>query len=224
MSAATRQPHDASATDSSFDLLQRVRGGDMQALDHLLQRYTPALRRWARGRLPQWARDVSDTQDLVQDTLLKAMKHLEGFRPDGPGALQAYLRQALMNRIRDELRRAHRRPLATELDDAIAERAASPLEQAIGHEALDAYENALSELRAADREAIIARLELGQSYEEVAAILGKPNPNAARSAVQRAVVRLAEKMGPRHRLSAPTVPEASTPQRSAGSRGHVDRR
>jgi RNA polymerase sigma factor (sigma-70 family) len=223
MSAPPRQPADGSATDSSFDLLQRVRAGDMQALDRLLQRYTPALRRWARGRLPQWARDVSDTQDLVQDTLLKAMKHLEGFRPEGPGALQAYLRQALMNRIRDELRRAHRRPLATALDDAIAEPAASPLEQAIGHEALDAYENALSELRPADREAIIARLELGQSYEEVAAILGKPNSNAARSAVQRAVVRLAEKMGPSHRLSTPTVPEASTPKASAGSRGHLDR-
>jgi RNA polymerase sigma factor (sigma-70 family) len=207
MSVAHRQPYDLSAieADSSFDLLQRVRGGDVDALDRLLQRYTPALRRWARGRLPQWARDVSDTQDLVQDTLIRAMKHLDTFRPDGPGALQAYLRQALMNRIRDELRRAHRRPFATELNDTIAERGASPLEQAIGHEALDAYEAALAELRAEDREAIIARLELGQSYEEVAAILGKPTPNAARVAVNRAVVRLAEKMGPSHRLTAPTV-------------------
>jgi RNA polymerase sigma-70 factor, ECF subfamily len=200
MSAAPRPSHDGFPADSSIDLLQRVRGGDMQALDHLLQRYTPALRRWARGRLPQWARDVSDTQDLVQDTLIQAMKHLDNFRPEGPGALQAYLRQALMNRIRDELRRANRRPLPTALDEAIAARSASPLEQAIGQEALDAYEHALSELTAQDREAIIARLELGQTYEEVAAILGKPNPNAARSAVHRAVVRLAEKMGPRHRL------------------------
>jgi RNA polymerase sigma factor (sigma-70 family) len=207
MTAGPRQPHDRSFidADSSFDLLQRVRAGDVQALDRLLQRYTPALRRWARGRLPQWARDVSDTQDLVQDTLIQAMKHLDSFRPDGPGALQAYLRQALMNRIRDELRRAHRRPLATELHDGIAGRAASPLEQAIGHEALDAYETALSELRAEDREAIIARLELGQSYEEVATILGKPTPNAARLAVHRAVVRLAEKMGPRHRPSGPAA-------------------
>src|SRR3954452_7190752 len=142
MTATPGQPDDArpSIDETSFDLLQRVRGGDAQALDHLLRRYTPALRRWARGRLPQWARDVSDTQDLVQDTLIEAMKHLDGFRPDGPGALQAYLRQALMNRIRDELRRANRRPAPAALDDAMAARAASPLEQAIGQEALDAYE------------------------------------------------------------------------------------
>lgn len=217
MSAAPRQPHDGPAidADSSFDLLQRVQTGDVEALDRLLQRYTPALRRWARGRLPRWARDVSDTQDLVQDTLIRAMKHLESFRPDGPGALQAYLRQALMNRIRDELRRAHRRPFATTLDEGMEERGASPLEQAIGHEALDAYEAALLELRAEDREAIIARLELGQSYGEVAAILGKPTTDAARVAVRRAVVRLAEKMGPSHRLSAPGVPDASPPKESA---------
>jgi RNA polymerase sigma-70 factor (ECF subfamily) len=203
MTAPPRPPGDERPEENSFDLLQRVSHGDVQALDHLLRRYTPALRRWARGRLPQWARDVSDTQDLVQDTLIQAMKHLDGFKYERPGALQAYLRQALMNRIRDELRRAHRRPAATELGDTIPERSKSPLEQAIGHEALDAYEKALSELRPEDREAIIARLELGESYEEVASILGKPTPNAARMAVQRAVVRLVEKMGPGHRISAP---------------------
>ena len=199
MSAIPGQPADNSSAidpESSFDLLQRVRTGDRDALNRLLQRYTPALRRWARGRLPQWARDGEDTQDLVQDTLIQAMKHLDTFRPERAGALQAYLRQALMNRIRDELRRAHRRPPATELPEGMPARSASPLEEAIGHEALDAYEKALAELREEDREAIIARIELGQSYEEVAAILGKPTPDAARVAVNRAVVRLAQKMGP----------------------------
>src|SRR3954468_8047641 len=203
MTATPGQPDDArpSIDETSFDLLERVRGGDVNALDRLLHRYTPALRRWARGRLPRWARDVSDTQDLVQDTLIQAMKHLEGFRHERPGALQAYLRQALMNKIRDELRRAHRRPAATELADAIPERGQSPLEKAIGSEALDAYEAALAELRPEDRDAIVARLELGQSYDEMAPILGKPTGNAARMAVQRAIVRLVEKMGPAHRLT-----------------------
>jgi RNA polymerase sigma factor (sigma-70 family) len=183
-------------SDSSFELLRRSRSGDVQALNRLLERYMPALRRWARGRLPAWARDVSDTQDLVQDTLIQAMKHLDTFRPQREGALQAYLRQALMNRIRDELRRSHRRPSRTELPETMAANAASPLEQAIGHEALELYEAALAELRESDREAIIARLELGQSYEEVAQILGKPSPDAARVAVHRAMLRLSEKMKP----------------------------
>jgi RNA polymerase sigma-70 factor (ECF subfamily) len=180
--------------ESSFDLLQRVRSGDAEALNRLLQRYLPALSRWARGRLPNWARDLSDTQDLVQDTVIQAMKHLETFRPQRPGALQAYLRQALMNRIRDELRRANRRPPPTELTERVPARAASPLEQAIGQEALDVYEAALAELRPEEREAIIARVELDQSYAEIAEILEKPSAEAARVAVYRALLRLAEKM------------------------------
>jgi RNA polymerase sigma-70 factor, ECF subfamily len=182
--------------ESSFDLLQRVQRGDAEALNRLLQRYMPALNRWARGRLPHWARDLSDTQDLVQDAVIQAMKHLGTFRPQREGALQAYLRQALMNRIRDELRRAHRRPPPTELPEGLATPSASPLEEAIGTEALDLYETALAELHEDEREAIIARVELGQSYQEVAAILGKPSAEAARVAVYRALIRLAQKMHP----------------------------
>jgi RNA polymerase sigma-70 factor (ECF subfamily) len=201
MAASSDPPAPDPSAETSFDLLQRINGGDAQALETLLLRYTPALRRWARGRLPHYARDINDTQDLVQDTLIQAMKHFEHFRYERPGALQAYLRQALMNRIRDELRRAHRRPAGTEIGETIPAAGRSPLEQAIGHEALDAYEAALAELRPEDRDAIIARLELGQSYEEMAPILGKPSPNAARMAVHRAILRLVEKMGPAHRLT-----------------------
>ncbi len=129
--------------DSTFELLQRSRSGDVEALNRLLERYMPALRRWAQGRLPMWARDLADTQDLVQDTLIQAVKHLGTFRPQHEGALQAYLRQALMNRIRDELRRFHRRPIRTELPEAMEAQSASPLEDAIGYEALEAYESAL---------------------------------------------------------------------------------
>jgi RNA polymerase sigma-70 factor (ECF subfamily) len=182
--------------ESSFDLLQRVRSGDSEALNRLFQRYLPALTRWARGRLPNWARDGADTQDLVQDTVIQAMKHLDTFRPQRTGALQAYLRQALMNRIRDELRRAQRRPPPIEIPESVAASEASPLEEAIGQEALDSYEAALAELREDDREAIIARVELGQSYAEVAEILEKPSAEAARVAVYRALLRLAEKMKP----------------------------
>jgi RNA polymerase sigma-70 factor (ECF subfamily) len=182
--------------ETSFELLERSRSGDAEALNRLLERYMPALRKWARGRLPTYARDLSDTQDLVQDTLIQAMKNLDTFRPQRVGALQAYLRQALMNRIRDELRRSQRRPARTELPETMPAAAASPLEEAIGRETLEDYETALSELRDTDREAIIARVELGQSYEEIAAILGKPSAEAARLAVHRAMLRLAAKMKP----------------------------
>ena len=60
-------------------LLDRARAGDNQALDRLFERYLPRLQRWARGRLPVWARDLADTHDLVQDTLLRTFKRIDGF-------------------------------------------------------------------------------------------------------------------------------------------------
>ena len=110
------------------------------------------------------------------------------------GALQAYLRRAVLNRIRDELRRAGRRTDQIHLDDAELESTQSPLEAAIGREATDRYERALAQLTASQREAIIARVEMGYSYEELAAILGVPTADAARKATQRALVRLAEEI------------------------------
>jgi RNA polymerase sigma factor (sigma-70 family) len=187
----------AADLDSTFALVEKARQGDEAALERLFARHLKPLQRWASGRLPQWARDVADTDDLVQDTLLQTFKRMEGFEPRGVGALQAYLRQAVLNRIRDELRRKARRPAATDLDvleGLEADAGPSPLEEAIGREAVESYERALQRLRPEEREAVIARLEMGCSYEELAEALGKPTPDAARKAAQRALVRLAEEM------------------------------
>jgi RNA polymerase sigma factor (sigma-70 family) len=180
--------------DATILLLERARAGDAQALEQLFARYLKPLRRWASGRLPKWARDMADTQDLVQETLLQTFRKMEGFEFRGEGALQAYLRQALMNRIRDELRRFGRRGAAGVLDSQAPDPSPSPLEQAIGQQGAERYERALGRLRPEDREAIVARLELGCSYEEMAAALNKPSADAARKASQRAVVRLVEEL------------------------------
>jgi RNA polymerase sigma factor (sigma-70 family) len=180
--------------ESSVHLLARARAGDRTALDALMARHLPRLRRWASGRLPRWARDVADTQDLVQETLLHTFKRIDTFEVRGDGALQAYLRQGVLNRIRDEHRRAGRRPAPEALDSQAPDSAPSPLEEAIGRQAVERYEQALERLRADDREAIIARIEMGFTHEELATLLGKPSANAARMAVERALVRLVAEM------------------------------
>ena len=106
----------------------------------------------------------------------------------------AYLRQAILNRIREELRRANRRPAAHELDSQAEDAAPSPLEQAIGREAVERYEQALAELRETDRELVVARIELGYTNQEIAELLNKPSANAARMATERAIIRLAKEM------------------------------
>jgi RNA polymerase sigma-70 factor (ECF subfamily) len=186
--------------DTTLALIARARAGDGEALDRLVARHRQPLRRWARGRLPAWARQLADTDDLVQDALLQTLKRIGEFEPDGAGAFQAYLRQAVQNRMRDELRRHGRLPPLSSLDStAVAETlviddSESPLEQAIGRENLQRYEQALQRLRPDDREAVIARLEMGCTFPEIAATLGKPSADAARKATARALVRLAEEM------------------------------
>jgi RNA polymerase sigma-70 factor (ECF subfamily) len=187
-------------SENSLDLLRRAQGGDHEALDLLIARYLPRMRRWASGRLPVGLRGVADTQDVVQETVFRAFRNIEGFEIRGEGALQAYLRQAILNQIRQEIRKAASRIPPNDDDAAalVSEMEApgpSPLEQAIGAEALDRYERALARLRPEDREAIIARIELGLTHQEVADALGKPSPNAARMTVERALARLLKEMG-----------------------------
>lgn len=180
--------------ESSFELLALVRAGNDDALDRLLRRHLPRLRRWASGRLPGWARDRGDTDDLVQETVVQTLRRLGTFEPTREGALQAYLRQAVMNGIRDAVRRAGRRPAAVPLDEDMPGQDLSPLERAIGRDAAARYDAALAALKPGDREAIIGRIELGYDYAELAAALGKPSSEAARIAVRRALLSLAEEM------------------------------
>ena len=187
---------DEGPATSSLVLLERIRSGDSQALNRLAQRYLPALTRWATGRLPRWARDLSDTDDLVQDALIRTVRQLDRFEPRRDGALHAYLRSAVMNLIRDEIRRRRRTPFATSLDST-AEAPAddrSPLEEIIGKELLEKYDRALEQLDPEAREVVIARIELGCSYLEIAETFGRPSADAVRMSVSRALVRLAQEM------------------------------
>ena len=180
--------------DSTLELLTAARAGSRQALDDLFARYLPGLKQWARGRLPDWARDLADTHDLVQETVLRVFNKLEAFDYRGEGALRAYLRQALMNRIRNEIRRVRNRPEQAGLDTGIEDRGVSPVDAVIGSETHERYEQALDRLTPAERETIVARVELGLTYDEMVSMLNRPSRDAARMAVTRALVRLAEEM------------------------------
>lgn len=180
--------------ESTAHLLARIRHGDARAKELLAARYLTSLQRFAHGRLPSRARDLFDTDDLVQVTLVRALEHLESFESRGPGSFHAYMRNAILNQIRDQARRAGRAPDRAGLPEDLAGRESSPLEQAIGREALDRYEKALERLTSDQREVVMLRLELGFTYEQIATAVGSPTANAARMQVTRAVARLAELM------------------------------
>jgi RNA polymerase sigma-70 factor (ECF subfamily) len=187
---------DTPEAETTVQLLERARQGDAAALDEVFARAIPLLTRWARGRLPRWAREMVDTDDLVQETVISTLKRLDVFEYRVDAALQGYLRQAVMNRIRNEIRRATRHTAPETLDSGAVDAGLSPLEELIGKQTVERYEQALASLEPAEREAIIGRVELGLSYSELATAMGRPSADAARMAVSRALLKLARALDP----------------------------
>jgi RNA polymerase sigma factor (sigma-70 family) len=178
--------------ESTATLLSLLRDGDASARERLMARYLPMLRRWAHGRLPAFARDLNDTNDLVQITLMSALKNLDRFESRHEGALLAYLRTSLMNAIRGEMRRVGRAGVTIGLPDS-----PEALDAPMSAPRLDSdqwldYENALAKLPEHKREAVLLRLEFGMSYAEIAAALDRPSEAAASMMVSRALVELAQ--------------------------------
>ena len=191
---AAASPSESPSRDalSSVELVARAMTGDDDARNALCQRYLPRLRRWAHGRLPKWADGVLSTEDVVQETLFRVMSRLERFQPTHDGAFQAYLSEALRNRIADERRKAMRRPVPEALDMTHFSDEPSPLENAIGREGVARYERARAALSPLDRAAVVMRLEWGFSYGEVANELDFSSADTARMSVRRAILRMAK--------------------------------
>jgi RNA polymerase sigma factor (sigma-70 family) len=190
-------PGEISAADQSFDstihILERAQRGDRTAAQVLIERAVPVVRRWARGRLPGYARNDANTEDVVQDAVVQTLKGLRNFQHRTVGGLQAYLRTSVVNRIRDLIRRSKRRGISVELDEELPAETTSPLESAILQEGLARFLEALQRLKPADRQVVVWRLELGYSVDEIAQRLGK-STGAARMTVYRAMGRLATEL------------------------------
>jgi RNA polymerase sigma-70 factor (ECF subfamily) len=184
--------------DSTIHVLERARRGDHSAARILIERALPPLRRWSRGRLPGYARAGEDTEDVVQDAILGTFKRVKRFEHRTVGGLQAYLREAVVNRIRDLIRGSRRRGLKVPTGEDLRDTLPSPLERAIMRERLDEFLEALQRLRPVDRQVIVWRVELGYSVDEIAQRLGKSKAASA-MAVSRALARLGTEMQVRPR-------------------------
>jgi RNA polymerase sigma-70 factor (ECF subfamily) len=180
--------------EPTIELVVRAREGDRLAVEALLQRSIPSLRRFAHGRLPAAARGSLDTGDLVQETVLHVLRRLDTFEPRHVGAMQAYLRQSVINRIRDEVRRIGRHPTPVDLPEDLASEIPSPLEEAVRAEAYDRYRAVLVQLSPRDREMIVARIEAQWNLGEIAQRFNMRTVDGARMAVTRALRRLMDRL------------------------------
>ena len=180
--------------EPTIELVIRAREGDRLAVEALLQRSIPGLRRFAHGRLPAAARGSLDTGDLVQETVLHVLRRLDSFEPRHVGAMQAYLRQSVINRIRDEVRRIGRHPTPAELPEDLASDMPSPLEEAVRAEAYERYRAVLVTLSPRDRERVVARIEAQWNHGEIAQGFNMRTVDGARMAVTRALRRLMDRL------------------------------
>jgi RNA polymerase sigma factor (sigma-70 family) len=182
----TRQP--------SQRLHRAARAGDPGALEEFFRRQLPLLKRWADVRVPRWLAREADADDFVQRTALRTLQRLGHLPTRSIDEVQAYMRQILVNLVRDEIRRAGRRPdhVAVREEDAIWER--SPLDTLVGRHAWSSFTRALKSLSPRDRAAIVGRFEAGLSYRALQLRLNTETDDAARIAVSRAVSRLAAAM------------------------------
>ena len=190
------RPESLLSDEPTIELVVRARGGDRAAVEALLQRCLPPLKRWAHGRLPTAARGSLDTDDIVQETALHVVQRLDLFEPRHVGAMQAYLRQSVINRIRDDVRRIVRHPPAVELPEDLPSDFTSPLEILIKAEAYHRYRDALIQLDSRDRAMVVARIEVQWSLSEIAHRFDMRTVDGARMAVTRALRRLTERLTP----------------------------
>lgn len=168
-------------------LLDQVRAGDRAAKAQLVARIDPLLQRFARGRVPQMLRHQQDTSDLIQLTWMRVLERLPEIRVDEKGAFFAYLRVALVNALRETIRRQQRSPFAASADPIEAELPAA-------HVDLDdwlSWEQALASMDTQLRGLVLMRFEFGMSFQEIADELGE-RPDGVRMKLNRALAKMAQ--------------------------------
>ena len=133
----------------------------MNGFQQGIQTTIPALRRYARAL----TRDADIADDLVQDTLVRALRSEHLFHG---GDIRSWLYTILTNLNRNRLRSLSRRPAMTPIDDADAPDAAGP--EAGGRD----IERALAALVDDQRVALLLVVLEGLSYREVAEVQGVP--------------------------------------------------
>jgi len=187
----------ASTGDSSHStsvLIARARGGDRDAQTELFGRYLAVLKHFAHGRIPQRLRGMYDTEDVVHEALVRALKRLEKFEPKREGSFLAYLKVIVNNMIKDLGRKASRTPYEGQLHDDIPGPSPDPLDEAVTHEDVELYGRALARLSPEQRQAVVHKIEKGWAYADIAGLIGCPTPNAARMVVHRGLARITSEM------------------------------
>lgn len=180
--------------DSMEGLIARARDGSSDALGAILERFRPYLLQVAYEELDANLRVKESPSDVVQKSFLEASAAFREFLGDAPDALQGWLRQILINNLRDvrDHYRTEKRQIGREVDgiDKVAgeclEAGTPPAEAIVREEQATALVKALARLDREDRQLIVWRHQEGRAFREIADILNITE-DAARKRWARAI-------------------------------------
>jgi RNA polymerase sigma-70 factor (ECF subfamily) len=190
--------------------LPAARAGSSEALGQILDACRGYLLLVAQRELDPQLRAKGGASDLVQETLLDALRGFGRFHGNSEDELRRWLRRLLLNnlvsfarRYRDADKRDIRREVDLQAGDSAAERGgglagtmATPSRQAMAQEQAEAIQRALERLPDDYRLVILLRYQEERSFEEIGRLMDL-SPNAARKLWLRAVKRLQhESKGP----------------------------
>lgn len=196
--------------DGSFEtLLMHARRGESAAQGELLRRFEPWLRLLARVQVESRFAAKFDASDVVQQTLLEAVKAFPQFRGSTEAELTAWLRQILAHALAHEIRRYHgtaKRDITQEvsleaelaqssqrLGALLAESGPSPSQQAARRELDVLLADVLSRLPNDYREVLILRHLEGLSHEDIARRMNR-TAGAVRMLWTRALIALRQEL------------------------------
>ncbi|HLQ36563.1 MAG TPA: sigma-70 family RNA polymerase sigma factor [Planctomycetota bacterium] len=190
----------------TIDLVKQAQSGSRPALDRLLTRYYERVRRVVRVRIGAKLRRHLETADLLQQTLLTAVRKFDQFEMRYEGSLIDWLAKIAEHQIRDQVDHfgaQKRQRIEQSIDEKLTadasadlagrladQKLASPSTANLEREELEALEQCLDLLPPGYRELIVLRDYEDLPWEEVARISGRPTESAARNMHAKAKLEL----------------------------------
>lgn len=183
-------------TDLTASLLRRVHAGDDTAMVDLIRRDLPWVQSLVQRRLGPALRARAETQDVVQEAMVYALRHKPRFvvadTGDFRGLMAAIVENVIRHEHRDQFRqrRDPRREQSPPTEGVIDLDATSPSQAAVRDEEQSWLALAMDLLSPEDQRVLHLRQWRGQGFAEVGAALGI-DADVARKRFNRALARLA---------------------------------
>lgn len=182
-----------SAGPATLVLLDRVRDGDADAINRLLERHRQAIRQMIDRRMDRVITRRVDASDIVQEVMIEANRRLGDYLVNPTMPFRLWLRHMARDRLIDAHRR-HRVAATRSLDRevplvsgdgssageivGVADRELTPAAAATWHELERRFAAAVERLDEGDRQIVLLRHFEHLSTAEAAAALGLAKPAA----------------------------------------------